>query len=94
MRIVTPVGPQKKERLHSAVLNCRFSTLTTEQTTIDSNEECVITVTCNCSMVPMTLKLLRYTWQYSNNFSFLREAEPIKLQNCSHLLNVSTKKIS
>ena len=64
--------------------------LHTEQTIFDSNEEYAITVACRCSTGKSTLHSLlsRYTCWYSNNFSFLREAEPSKLLNCSHHLSI------
>ena len=58
MRILSLVGPQMKERLHSAVLNCQFCTLPLhiDQPIPDSTKEYVITVGCSYSTVPTTFK--------------------------------------
>ena len=62
-----------------------------EQPILDSIEEYTITVACSCSTT--TLKQDGYPWQYSNNFNFLHEAEPMKLLNCSHHLSASTEAV-
>ena len=62
-----------------------------EQPILDSIEEYAITVACSCST--MTFKQDGYTWRYSNNFNFLREAELMKLLNCNHHLSTSTEAV-